>query len=901
MGNDKPFNFSALADELLKQADTLVPLWLPDGVKEGKEYVCASLSGGKGHSCKVNLVKGVWKDFATGETGLDLISLYAGIHGLGMGKAAHELAVDLGLEHVLGIERKGGGSDGGGSRPANGANDDDVPPWMDAPPAGEPAGNAGSPGEKRKSVWQAIAPVPEGTPKPLSFKHWQHDSASVIWEYWFGGQFYGYVCRFDVTHSDGRQSKEILPFTWCVDTSDGRGTQKWHWKQWEEPRPLYVPAGELSDVSADKPVAMVEGEKCAKNPHEVDELRALYDFVSWPGGSNAFNKARWSWLAGREVVMWPDADCKRFKLTPAERKAGVDPKSKPFMPLHKQPGYKAMAALASHLIAEFGCKVRMVRMADPSQPGYELPDGWDIADALAGVPGEAAWSIEKIKRYLNEAQPFVPPDEGVRAKVGIIGGGGGNGSGGDVPHGGAGAGQGGNGGGGGGADDPKWLWKSYLIRTAVGAVKPARENVVMAMDGWPERGVPGIEEAKGVIGKNEFSNDVVKLRDTPWGTKAGRWEEVDELRMGEWLVWEHGLPSMPRGTLEEAVMILADRYKYHPVREYLQSLQWDGEKRLHKWLRRCCFEGGHDDTRFDDTDPLQQYLMRAGTWFIQGMCARVMEPGCKFDYMLILEGKQARLKSTLFKTLGGEWFADTGLNLGDKDSLQQLQGRWLYEFAELDAFGKADITKIKQYTASSSDYFRASYARRAQEYPRQVVFGGTTNERNYLTDPTGNRRFWPVQVSRVVDLEWLKEVRDQLFAEGVERWRAGRRMFPTLEEQNRLFEPQQNDRMIDNPIESKIISFLCPAKDDFSASAVEGRGVDKITLVDLLARIGISIDRLTPGRFHEKQAAAALRRLGWEEKRDSGPGRKRMYHRPDESNSPTQGNGNEDTDDACPF
>lgn len=897
MGNDRPFNFGALAAELLKQADTLVPLWLPGGKVEKPRYVCASLAGGEGHSCKVHLKTGQWGDFATGELGNDLIGLYACIHGLEMGKAAYQLAVDLGLEDVLGVERKGGasGSAGGGSKATGSTNGDDVPPWIDAPPAGEPAGNAGGTGgsgEKRKSVWQAIAPVPEGTPKPLNFRHWQNGNASMIWEYWFGGQFYGYVCRFDVVHSDGRQSKEILPFTWCVDTSDGRGTHKWHWKQWEEPRPLYVPAGELSDVSAGKPVAMVEGEKCAKNPHEVDELRALYDFVSWPGGSNAFNKARWSWLTGREVVMWPDADCKRFKLTPAERKAGVDPKSKPIMPLYKQPGYKAMAAIASHLVAEFGCKVRMVRMADPSQPGYDLPDGWDIADALAGVPGEAAWSIEKIKRYLAEAQPFVPPDEGVRARAGIVGGAG-SGGGGDVPHGGAGAGHGSNGG-----DDASWLWKSSLIASATGAIKPVRENVVMALDGWPERGIPGIEGAKGLIAKNEFTNDVVKLRDTLWGTKAGRWEEVDELRMGEWLVREHCLPSMPRGTLEEAVLIVADRYKYHPVREYLQSLQWDGEQRLHKWLRRCCFEDGHDDTRFDDADELQQYLARAGTWFLQGMCARVMEPGCKFDYMLILEGPQGRLKSSLFKVLAGEWFADTGLNLGDKDSLQQLQGRWLYEFAELDAFGKADITKIKQYTASSSDYFRASYARRAQEYPRQIVFGGTTNERHYLTDPTGNRRFWPVTVSRVVDIEWLKEVRDQLFAEAMERWRQRLPMFPTLEEQNRLFEPQQNDRMIDNPIESKIINYLYP---DGSDALMDGALVSKISLVDLLAKIGISVDRLTPGRYHEKQAAAALRKLGWVEKRDSAPPRKRMYHRPDNSNSPTQGNNNGGADDACPI
>lgn len=892
MGNDSHFNFAALAAELLKQADTLVPLWLPGGKleKHTHEYVCASLSGGEGDSCKVNLRTGKWADFATDDAGKDLIGLYACIRGLEMGKAAYELAADLGLEDALGIERKGGGG-GGGSRGSQSAGriDDDAPPWEDAPPAGESAGNAGSSGEKRKSVWEAIAPVPEGTPKPLNFRHWKNGAASAVWEYRFGGQFYGYVCRFDVVHSDGRRGKEIVPLTWCIDTCDERGTHKWHWKQWNEPRPLYVPAGELSDVSAGKAVVLVEGEKCAKNAQDMGELRALYDFVSWPGGSNAFAKAQWSWLSGREVILWPDADCKRFKLTAQERNAQVDPDSKPVMPLHRQPGYKAMAAIGSHLIGEFGCKVRVVRMDDPSQLGYTLPDGWDIADALSGVlrmdgtTGEDAWGVAKVKRYLAEAKPFVPPDEGVRAKAGIVGS--------NVPHSEAGAGRDK------GSDDPSWVWETCLIRSAQGAVKPVRENVVMALDGWPERDIPGIEDAKGLIAKNEFTNDVVKLHDTPWGTKAGSWEEVDELRMGEWLVREHGLPSMPRGTLEEAVMIVADRYKFHPVREYLESLKWDGEKRLHKWLRRCCMEGGDDDTRFDDTDPLQQYLARAGTWFIQAMCARVMEPGCKFDYMLILEGPQGRLKSGLFKVLGGAWFADTGLNLSDKDSLQQLQGRWVYEFAELDAFGRADVTKIKQYTASSCDYFRASYARRAQEYPRQIVFGGTTNENHYLTDPTGNRRFWPVTVSRVVDIEWLKEVRDLLFAEGMERWRAGMRMFPTFEEQNELFEPQQNDRMIDSPIESLIINYLYPENPGYMD---EGASLKKVTLVDLLKRIGILVDRLTPTRFHEKRAVAALRRLGWVKKRDSAPPRKWMYYRPDNDNGPTRGTHNGGADDACP-
>ena len=106
--------------------------------------------------------------------------------------------------------------------------------------------------------------------------------------------------------------------------------------------------------------------------------------------------------------------------------------------------------------------------------------------------------------------------------------------------------------------------------------------------------------------------------------------------------------------------------------------------------------------------------------------------------------------------LAGEWFADTGFVLGDKDSLQMLQGRWLYEISELDAMARAEVTKIKAFVASKSDWYRASFDKRPREYPRQLVFAGTTNEHQYLVDGTGNRRFWPVDVTRVIDTEWVQ-------------------------------------------------------------------------------------------------------------------------------------------------
>jgi predicted P-loop ATPase len=344
------------------------------------------------------------------------------------------------------------------------------------------------------------------------------------------------------------------------------------------------------------------------------------------------------------------------------------------------------------------------------------------------------------------------------------------------------------------------------------------------------------------------------------------------------------------------------------VRDWLVGLKWDGTPRLSTWLARACLEEDEWDVK---RDPLHAYLARAGTFYLMAMCARVLEPGTKFDYMLILEGAQGMRKSTLLRTLAGDYFADTGLVLGDKDSFQQLQGRWLYEIAELDGFSKADVLKIKAYVASSRDYFRASFDRRAREYPRQVVFGGTTNEDHYLVDPTGNRRFWPVRVTRLVDIDWVQEHRGQLFAEAMARLAAGKRMYPTPEEELELFVPQQQQRTVENAIETAIARFLYPPE-DVIGQAGDGSLVTECTLVELLGKVGIGIEKLGPGRFHEKQAGAALRRLGWTEARSNRPGRPRVYKRPPRGsethaggsqtfNAPHAGEQPAGVADDCPF
>ena len=846
-GGGGGIDFGDLARALLDRAETLVPQWLPSGHRRGHEWVCGDLTGGPGESCSINLHTGRWADFAHDDKGGDLISLYAAIHGLNNGQAARQLMDQLGWR----MPDVAPGRPRSVQTPARDASSaTSSAPWSSTPAGDErpepPAEDASQPqgdAARRKSLWRALVPVPGHAPAP-DFRHWHYATPAATWEYRFEGTLYGYVVRY--TTSDG--GKEVLPHTWCVDESDSRGTCRWHFKQWDEPRPLYVPATTLSaDLSL--PVVLVEGEKCALAGHQL--LCHEFDFVTWPGGGKAWPKAALGWLMGRKVILWPDCDAKRERLTKAEREAGTLPETKPLLAEERQPGIQAMVGAGQVLAAEHGCEVLMVPVPKPGA----VADGWDLADAIAD-----GWDAATVRAFLAGAKPLQLPSDEARVKAA------GHPAKSTASKAGAEEAE----------EDASRAWRGSLILSAQGAVKAVRENAVVALDGVPEKGIAGAPGAAGVIGYNEFTNDVIKLAETPWGTGRGEWQEVDELLMGEWLVREHWLPSMPRGMLEEAVRMVAYRHRYHPVRDYLQRLKWDGTPRLATWLRRACLE----EDEWDDTDPLQRYLARAGTFFLMGMCARVMTPGAKFDWMLILEGAQGMRKSTLLRTLAGDYFADTGLVLGDKDSYQQLQGRWLYEFGELDSFGKAEVTKIKSFVASSSDYFRASFDRRARDYPRQLVFGGTTNEDHYLTDSTGNRRFWPVRVTRIIDIDWVAEHRDQLFAEAMQRLADGRRMFPTPQEERELFAPQQQQREVQSAIESEVKRYLYDPNQRISVTAENGSLVQEITLVELLRRIGITMDKLGPGRFHEKQAAAALRRMAWTEHRSSGPGRPWVWRRP---------------------
>jgi putative DNA primase/helicase len=159
-------------------------------------------------------------------------------------------------------------------------------------------------------------------------------------------------------------------------------------------------------------------------------------------------------------------------------------------------------------------------------------------------------------------------------------------------------------------------------------------------------------------------------------------------------------------------------------------------------------------------------------WLISAV-ARIYRPGVKADHMLILEGEQGARKSTALKILAGEeWFTDELPDLGSKDAAIHMQGVWIVEIAELDAIGRAEVSRIKAFLTRTTDRFRPPYGRHTVEIKRQCVFAGTVNPDTYLRDETGNRRFWPIRCGDI-DVEGLARDRDQLWAEAVSRFKSG--------------------------------------------------------------------------------------------------------------------------------
>lgn len=812
-GQDKlpPIKYEALAKELLSRAEALVAQWIPGGKKVAHRYVCGSLRGGEGTSCSVNLKTGQWGDFATGETGGDLISLYGACEGLTPAKAAVQVARDYGLEDIAGVVTK--------------AREGDKPAERTPKPLPEPKAVA----PKSDEGWKTVRPVPAFAPEP-SFKHFKRnngeykDEIAHIAEYRTGDDLHGYVVRF-ITSKGG---KDTLPHTWCMSARDG--AFQWHWKTWDDPKPLYFPSHALPNG---KTVVLVEGEKKADALQKLLDITApeIYTVASWAGGANGWKKADWSWLKDCDVLLWPDCDAKRVKLTAAEKATCLDAAAvdiaqamKPLLETHMQPGMKAMLGIGAELRDKHDCTVQMLKIPEP----LTVPDGWDCGDAIE----TDGWDGARVLAFFGTAYALPPAEGAVVLKL-VQGG---KKIDGPVDTGGSGSGGGSGGGGEGGDDDgfeeidgkriPSWLAWYYNRKDRKWLT--SRKMVIAILEKDPI--------LEPILAYNELSNNVQSRVLWPWAyAETGDVTDAVDLLLGKYLTDTYGLPSIPRAALSEAIQTVAHSRRFHPIREYLEGLPAhdleNGKSRLDNWLVHVLGESPQSLK-----PAMLEYLQIVGRCWLLGMVNRVMEPGCKFDYCPVLEGIGGLRKSTMVEALASTpFFSDTPFEVGKgKEAQEQVQGLWLYEIAEMTHFSKSEVGAIKAFITSKVDRYRVAYGTTVGSFKRQCVLVGTTNENTYLRDRTGNRRFWPVPVKHVINTEWLLKFRDALFAEAYALYKTGVAYTPTPEQERRLFMPMQSSRLIETPLVGKLMQMFTRPAGLLGSSALVNGTTDFVTLSQIV-------------------------------------------------------------------
>ena len=282
------------------------------------------------------------------------------------------------------------------------------------------------------------------------------------------------------------------------------------------------------------------------------------------------------------------------------------------------------------------------------------------------------------------------------------------------------------------------------------------------------RNDPGL---KGASAFDLFKGRTVLLRDLPWRplSRDPFWNNTDDSGLIEY-VCQHYEGITNKTALLDANDIASSQRTVHPVREYLERLTWDGEKRLDTMLI--------DYLGADDNE-----LTRAMTRkHFAAAVARVMRPGCKYDYVLTLIGPEGCGKSTLVRTLASEeWFTDSLTSIDGKDAMEQLRGKWLVEMGELTNYKRSTSEAYKAFITKQDDSYRPAYGRKTETYPRQCVFFATTNENYFLKGDTGNRRFWVVECDPALIVKDvftdLPAERDQIWAEAVQVWKAGEKLF----------------------------------------------------------------------------------------------------------------------------
>ena len=341
--------------------------------------------------------------------------------------------------------------------------------------------------------------------------------------------------------------------------------------------------------------------------------------------------------------------------------------------------------------------------------------------------------------------------------------------------------------------DIEWMASAKLdYDQNTGRPKKTRDNIMRILQHDPL--------LAGKIAVDDFAVRGLALGSLPWNPEDGRrlWTDTDDAGVAWYL--ENKFDITGKDKIDGALLLVSESNKINEVKDYLTALEWDKTPRLDTVLSDYL---GADDT------PYTRAVARKS---LTAAVARVMQPGCKYDYVPVFVGPQGIGKSTFLATLGKDWFSDSLQSFEGKEAAEMIQGVWINELGEMTGYTRSETNTIKQFLSKREDIYRQAYGRRTGRYPRKCVFFGTCNQFEFLKDLTGNRRFWPVDVGKHKPKKniWndLPAEVDQIWAEAVMRWRIGEPLYFEKPEMEELARAEQEKHREANIKEGVIKSFL---------------------------------------------------------------------------------------------
>lgn len=376
-------------------------------------------------------------------------------------------------------------------------------------------------------------------------------------------------------------------------------------------------------------------------------------------------------------------------------------------------------------------------------------------------------------------------------------------------------------------------WEAKLDRTEEGGVRANITNAVLILKHHP---------ALQGIRFNELSGAIEVQGKLPWKRPNKYWRDADDAQLYGWVADQYGV-QFPENKFTKALAIVTDQRRFNPLKDYVRGLpDWDGVPRVDTLL--VDYLGAEDSA----------YTRAVTRKTLIGAIQRVLEPGCKFDTVLVLDGKPGIGKSTLLRKLGGKWFSDS-LSLADtrdKTAAEKLQGVWIMEIGEMQGTRKADIDVMKGFLSRQVDEYRAAYGRVVERHPRTAIICGTTNSTTgFLRDTTGNRRFWPVTVEgggRLSVWEITEETRAQIWAEAMAYAAEGETSYLDAEMEKEAAKAQQAALEYDDR-EGQVLEYLETLLPDDWYSWDTGKRVDYFQQRDAL-------DPKTTATMQRKQVCA---------------------------------------------